>query len=192
MISKLNKEIKTINYSFSLFFENYVVLGRFSGAYGILGWIKVISFTEQRNNIISYQPWLVNLGHAWDFIYIEQWYFCRNNLIVKIKDINDRETAFSLRNKEINIHRFQLPELKDNEYYWNDLVGCDVYTIFGINLGKIIYLIETGSNDVLVVRGRNVMNFDIQEFLIPFIEGDIVRSVDIFNKIILIDWSILI
>ena len=47
-----------------------------------------------------------------------------------------------------------MPELEEGDYYWKDLMGCQVVTTEGYSLGKVIDMMETGSNDVLVIKAN--------------------------------------
>jgi 16S rRNA processing protein RimM len=68
--------------------------------------------------------------------------------------------------------RDQLPETDEGEYYWVDLIGLRVVTDDGAELGTLREIIETGSNDVYVVQGRE------KEYLIPAL-ADVVSSIDL-------------
>jgi len=70
--------------------------------------------------------------------------------------------------------------LEDNQYYWNDLIGLNVYLDDGKEIGVLSEIIETGSNDVLVVKGD-------KEILVPYIIGESVKKVIIEEKKIIID-----
>ena len=83
------------------------------------------------------------------------------------------------------------PHLDDGEFYWDDLVGCTVRVQDdegnALDLGTVNYLLETGANDVLVVRASET-SIDNRERLIPYIEDDVVLSVDLANAIIDVNW----
>lgn len=83
---------------------------------------------------------------------------------------------------EIGICRDQLPAPGAGEYYWNDLEGLEVRNLQGESLGVVDHLMETGANDVLVVRGE-------RERLIPFLQGQVVISVDLDEQRIQVDWD---
>ena len=70
--------------------------------------------------------------------------------------------------------------MEDNQYYWNDLIGLNVYLDDGKEIGVLSEIIETGSNDVLVVKGD-------KEILVPYIIGESVKKVIIEEKKIIID-----
>jgi 16S rRNA processing protein RimM len=80
------------------------------------------------------------------------------------------------------IRQAQLPELEADEYYWSDLIGLQVETIDAEPLGEIVSMLETGADDVMVLRGE-------RERLIPFVMDDIVTEVDLENRRIVVNWS---
>jgi 16S rRNA processing protein RimM len=106
------------------------------------------------------------------------------DVIIKLAGINTPEEARLLTGKLIAITRSQLPALDQNEYYWSDLIGLTVVNKDGTVYGKVAYLIETGSNDVLVVKGD-------KEHAIPYLYGSVVLNVDLEKQQILVDWELL-
>ena len=80
-----------------------------------------------------------------------------------------------------------VPELEDG-YYWADLMKCQVVTCDGVALGQVEQMLETGANDVLVVR-QKIAGSETRERLIPFILEDVIVSVDLSGHIITVDWD---
>ena len=76
-----------------------------------------------------------------------------------------------------------MPEISSESYYWADIIGFDVNSKDNINYGILDSFMETGSNDVMVVIGNSYRK------LIPFINNEVVKSVDIENKVIIVDWN---
>ena len=68
------------------------------------------------------------------------------------------------------------------ETHWDDLIGLSVVTLDGLPLGTVDHLIETGANDVLVVRGE-------RERLIPFIQGSVIAMIDLDARVMQVDWD---
>ena len=89
----------------------------------------------------------------------------------------------ALLGAEILIKRKQLPKPRTGEYYWADLVGLKVETAEGVGLGKVDHLIETGANDVLVVKDGDT------ERLIPFLQQHTVLKIDLEIGTITVDWD---
>jgi 16S rRNA processing protein RimM len=167
-----------------------VVVGRISGLFGVQGWVKVFSHTRPRENILQYQPWylaaketVVNRGTPhWVQIKLVSGRIQGKGIIVQLDGFTDRDAAAGLIGKEIAILRSQLPVLAQDEYYWSDLIGLKVVTDKGVSLGVVTSLMETGVNDVLVVKGE-------REHLIPYIRDDVVKSIDLSSGVVTVDWD---
>jgi 16S rRNA processing protein RimM len=103
--------------------------------------------------------------------------------VAKLADCNDRDAAERLRGLEIAVRRDQFSDyLAEGEYYWTDLEGMSVVTVDGQALGTVAHLFETGSNDVMVVRGD-------RERLIPYIWDQVVTEVDLVARQIRVNWD---
>ncbi|MBP9642715.1 MAG: ribosome maturation factor RimM, partial [Budvicia sp.] len=157
--------------------------------YGIRGWLRVFSSTEQSESIFDYQPWYIQQAGEWRVVELEGWKRHNQDLIIKLKGIDDREVANGLTNREIAVDSEQLPPLEDGDYYWKDLMGCRVVTTEGYELGKITDMMETGSNDVLVVRANLKDAFGAKERLIPFLDGQVIKKVDLTAQLVEVDWD---
>jgi len=123
-------------------------------------------------------------------INLEEWRYSNKELIIKIQNINDRKTAYFFNNLDIFVDSLQFPKLKKGEYYWKDLIGCQVITMFNCLLGIVIDLIKTGSNDVLIVQSfqNNYFN-NKKNIMIPFIKNLVIKNIDLLTNIIYIDWD---
>lgn len=157
-------------------------IGRISGLYGVRGWVKVYSHTEPKENLLAYAPWLLRKGGEWREIQVLEGAIRGKGIIARLEGIEDRDEARRLMDTEIFIRRSQLPHPGEGEYYWADLIGLRVITAADIDLGRVEELMETGSNDVLVVKGE-------RERLIPFILGQVVIDVDREQGVMRVDWD---
>lgn len=155
-----------------------IILGRVVGVYGVRGWLKVFSETSPLENIFSYSPWLVD-GEEHQVV---AWRAHGKGLVAQLTGYDDRDRARVLVGKAISIRRDQLPPPSAGEFYWADLQGLRVETREGVGLGKVSHLIETGANDVLVVRGA-------RERLLPFVWDQFVLDIDFESGRILVDWD---
>ncbi|MFG1173612.1 ribosome maturation factor RimM [Erwiniaceae bacterium CAU 1747] len=168
---------------------NPLILGKMGSAYGIRGWLKVFSSTEDAESIFDYQPWFIQRAGQWQLVELESWKRHNQDMIIKVKGIDDRDAAGLLTNCEIVVDSEQLPELDSGEYYWKDLMGCQVITTEGYELGKVIDMMETGSNDVMVVKANLKDAFGVQERLIPFLDEQVIKNVDLTTRTIKVDWD---
>ncbi len=157
-----------------------VALGYISAVHGIKGWVKVHSWTRPMEAILDYQPWL--LGEQEKSVKILDGRKQAKGLVACLPGIEDREQAIALVGQQIFVRRDQMPATAENEYYWSDLEGLEVRTSKGELLGTVERLMETGANDVLVIRGQ-------REHLVPFVQGQYVIRVDLDGGTIEVDWD---
>lgn len=163
-----------------------VTLGRVVGAYGVKGWVKVVSSTRPERNILDYSRWWIAKGEGYEAQLLEGRVHGRG-LIAQIsgKDglpVTDRNVSESLIGSEIQVERSALPPTREGEYYWHDLIGLKVQSEQGDALGEVTELTSNGAQDILVVRDSET------ERLIPFVQGPIIKSVDLDQRLIVADW----
>ena len=157
-------------------------MGEIAGPYGIKGWVRVVSYTEPLENLLDYRPWQLRQGDTWRAVEVVEARRHGKGLVVRLPNCDDRDSAARYSGTEIGIYRDQLPLPGDNEYYWDDLVGLQVVTLDGRELGIVDHLIETGANDVLVIKGE-------REHLVPFVPGQVIDAVDLAGGQIRVDWD---
>jgi 16S rRNA processing protein RimM len=160
--------------------DERVVLGHVAGVHGVRGWLKIHSYTDPRDAIFDYQPWL--LGESGVAITVLEGKVSGKYLLARLKDISSREDAEAIAGQEIVVVRESLPPLKDSEFYWADLVGLKVLNQDGSSLGQIREMLATGANDVMVVSGE-------RERLIPFVMNLYVSQVDLEQGVVRVDWD---
>ena len=165
-----------------------VQIGRIGGAYGLKGWVKVFSFTDPIDQILAYLPWQIRKGKRELEVKIEQCKTQGKGFVALVEGFSDRDQAESIVGYEIWIDRDRLPELDQDDYYWHELEGLDVFEQSGELFGQVDYLMETGANDVLVVK-PTPESIDDRERLIPFIEGDVVTRIDLESARIIVEWN---
>ena len=164
--------------------REYIPIGKIGATFGIKGWLKIISYTAETADILNYAPWYLEENQAWKPLKITAGKLHGKGIVVKMAGLDTPEQARLLTGKIIAINRSQLPALKKQEYYWSDLEGLTVINQHGDIIGKVAYLIETGSNDVLVVKGE-------KEFAIPYLPGDVVTSIDLSEQVMRVNWDII-
>ncbi|HYW92716.1 MAG TPA: ribosome maturation factor RimM [Gammaproteobacteria bacterium] len=162
--------------------ERRVVLGRVAGLFGVRGWVKVHSDTRPRENILDYPVWQLGGSGRWRSLRLIEGRVQGKGIVAHLEGCDDRDAAVALTGARIAVGRGELPPLAEGEYYWADLEGLRVRTIAGRELGCVGRLMETGANDVLVVRGE-------RERLIPFLPGRVVTEVDLDDGVMVVDWD---
>ncbi len=166
-----------------------LIVGQINGVFGVNGWVKVFSHTEPRKNILSYSPWLINFKGEWREMQLKNSKVQSGGktLVAQLDGVTDRDVAREYMGCDIAIYRAQLKH-SDDGWFWVDLIGCQVYTNTGIELGTVSEMVVTGAHDVL--RIQTVSDIQERDILIPFVVGQFVLSVDIDTKKIIVDWEL--
>jgi len=162
--------------------QQHISVGKISGIFGIKGWVKVFSFTDPRENILTYSPWLLKKDDRTKTLNVIDGQLQGKTIVAQLADIDDRDQAANLMGWDIFISRDQLPKAAKGEYYWSELIGLNVETIDGIQLGVVDSLLETGANDVVIVRGE-------RERVIPFLQGQTIIDVELDTGKLIVDWD---
>jgi len=164
--------------------EKWFNVGKLVNTHGIKGEARVVSktdFAEERykpgNKLFLFMPdnntpiELIVKTHrthkSFDLVSFEGY-----------ENMNDIE---KMKGGILKIHESQLAELADDEFYYHEIIGCTVYTLAGVEIGKVREILTPGANDVWVIKGNNN-----KEILIPYIV-DVVKKVDVNEKTIIID-----
>jgi len=150
-----------------------VLLGKVAATHGIRGQLAVVSFSGEFSTILSLPAVLLKgPENRMESFEVERAAVHRNRVLLTLKGFTNINEVLHLVGREFFARRDQLPPLDEGEFYWCDLIGLSVTTDEGETLGRIAEIIDTGSNDVYVVRGG------AKEYLIPALE-DIVVNVDL-------------
>ncbi len=150
-----------------------LVIGRVTKPHGIRGEVRVKPFTESVGTICGLvQVYIRRSGREEKMIRIVEARTHKNVVLLKFEGIIDRQGAEDLAGAEILARREWLPDLEEDEYYWADLIGLDVFDEQDRNLGKAVYIISAGADDIVVLEKNG------REILIPFRE-EIILEVDL-------------
>ena len=160
-----------------------ILVGRFHGAFGVKGEVKLESFTDPPERIFRYQPWTLRDAQGRERACEGARGRATNKgVVATIPDIADRDAADALRGTEVWVARSTLPPPAPGEYYWVDLEGLRVVNLEGVSFGTVSHLFSTGANDVLVAQGD-------RERMIPFVEPDYIKAVDFDAGVVTVDWD---
>lgn len=164
-----------------------VVIGKIGAPYGVKGWVKITTYTDEIQGVFDYSPWL--LGDELKEYTVDQWRTHNKGVVAKLIGVESRDDAESIKNLEISIKAEQLPQLAGDDYYWRDLVGMQVVTEQGYDLGAVKELFETGANDVMLVKANSNDAFGQKERMLPFLREQVIKTVDMQAKTIKVDWD---
>ena len=165
-----------------------VVIGKIVGVHGVKGWVKVYSYTEPMSNIFEYAECYLKRGQGVQAIEFDNGKRQGKGLIAHIKGVDDRDLAATYNQCDVLVAADALPALEQEDYYWHQLEGLKVVNLEGQLLGTVAHLLETGSNDVMVVKPCTG-SVDQRERLLPYLPGQFVIQVDLETKVIQVDWD---
>ena len=186
-----------------------IEIGRIADAWGIKGWFKVLPHSASPEALFSSKRWFLlppdrpmkpkrptEAAAAQQAVWTEP-------LLLSIKEakdhsgtvvacaqhIDDRTAAESLRGARIFVPRSSFPTAGDDEYYWVDLIGLQVFNREGLDLGQVRDLMSTGPQTVLVIEASSPSDDGKPvERMIPFVSA-FVDGVDLAGKRITVDWQ---
>ena len=157
--------------------KQYLEAGKIVTTHGIKGEVKIMPYCDSAELLAEFDRLFIGKNH--DEIIVERARVQKNMVIAKLEGINTPEEAEKLRNKMLFMHRNDL-ELDDDTYFIQDLIGMEVKDADSdVLYGKIADVMQTGANDVYVVRGEE------REYLVPAI-ADVVISTDLDSNIMTI------
>lgn len=165
-----------------------ITLGKLTSVFGIKGWVKVYSYTDPMENLLRYPQWQLRLQGKLTTIRQLEGRKHGKGLIAKLEGVDTPEAARLLAGAEILVGAEELPELPAGEYYWSQLLGLQVVNQHKQLLGRVHSLLETGANDVLVVRPCPG-SLDQQERLLPWLLPEVILEVDLSAAQIRVDWD---
>ena len=153
-------------------------VGKIVNTHSLKGEVKVISSTDfEEQRFEKGTELLITRGNqVVKEVTVESYRTHRNNLLVKFVGIDSIEEAEKLKNLQIKIDSENIGELEENEFYFHEIIGCEVFDENGKSLGEISEILTPGANDVWVIKSQNG-----KEILIPYIE-DVVKKIDVENK----------
>ncbi|WP_313990161.1 ribosome maturation factor RimM [Gemella morbillorum] len=153
-------------------------VGKIVNTHSLKGEVKVISSTDfEEERFKKGSKLLITRGNQLiREVVVQSYRNHKNFLLVKFEGIDSVEEAEKLKNLQIKINSDEVGELEENEFYFHQIIGCEVFDENDKNLGEIIDILTPGANDVWVIKGENG-----KEILIPYIE-DVVKKIDITSK----------
>ncbi len=155
---------------------DYIEIGKIINTHGVRGHVKVMPFTDYPERFRKMKSVFLQKrnGNVAEYA-IEEVKYVKNTVLLKLQGVNDMDAAQLLKDSLLVVERKDAVKLPKDTYYIFDLIDCKVYEQEAY-LGIVTDVLETGSNDVYVVKDENE-----KELLIPAL-GWVVLSVDIANK----------
>lgn len=159
---------------------DFLEVGKIINTHGLRGEVKIVTWTDSPEVFEEIGSVYVKSRTDSQKMTIKNVKYQKNNIIVKFAEIDSIEEAEKYKNAVLLAERESLGELPEGVYYIADLVKCMVFEENGKEIGALVDVFSTGSNDVYDIKRENKKNL-----LIPIIDG-VLKSVDIQNKKIVV------
>ena len=157
-----------------------ILIAKIQAHQGLKGWLKIYSYSETPEKFSKYSYFFIsNEENNYIQLKVEKIIFDKN-IKIKFENYNSREELEKYIGKYLYIENDQLDELEENQFYWEELIGLEVYLENDNKIGIVSDIIETGSNDVLVIQGN-------KEYLIPYLYGESIKKISLKDKKIIIN-----
>lgn len=153
-----------------------IIIGKLGKTRGLDGTLKIISLTDFENRFDDLKK--IKVGEK--ILSVEKISHIGGEIFVKFAGVNDRESAKLLTNKFLTVNRSDAAPLADDEFYFFDIIGCEVFD-GEKKIGTVKNILRTGSNDVLEISGA-------KEILIPALKS-VVREINLPEKKIFVDMT---
>jgi 16S rRNA processing protein RimM len=158
-----------------------IEVGRVIDAYGIRGWVKLAPFNDPRDSVLkTARRWWLPDGSS---LQIDRARTHGATVVAHPLGFEDRTAAERLRGLTVRVSRSDFPASAKDEYYWVDLVGCEVSNPRGEVLGVVDRVEDHGAHPILLLAGP-----EPSALMIPFVPEWIVE-VDIASRRIVADWE---
>ena len=131
--------------------EPEVVIGTVVAPFGIKGEVKVRIETDFPERFESLEEvWVQPKTGSGRVMGIENVRFHQGVVLIKFEGCDDRNCSEELRDSELKIDSSELMELESDQFYVDDIIGLDVYTVDGEHLGQVSEVLKGAANDVYV------------------------------------------
>ena len=164
--------------------ENLLLIGKVIRPHGLNGLLRILSYAGSEETFLKAGTVLLKSDQTglseYKVISITAH---KNAFLMKVDGISSLEDAEIYRGAEILIRKDTLRRENEDEYFWFELIGLKVCLDSGRFIGTLKEIINTGSNDIYVVKEGD------KEILVPALHG-VVLKIDLENKRMIIAGNI--
>ncbi|HEX4916788.1 MAG TPA: ribosome maturation factor RimM [Limnobacter sp.] len=187
--------------------DDLVELGRIGEPYGLKGWVNVLPSSEDPVVLLKAREWWISrlpvasegaVGRVArprpDHLIFESFRVLQvkahaDRLVAHLEGVEHRELAATFKGCRVHVPRSKFPAPADGEYYWVDLVGCQVSNPQGHDLGVVSQVVDHGAHPILVLKTPSEAEVPGGECLVPFVEAYVLQ-VDVVARRIVADWQL--
>lgn len=158
--------------------EKYLRVGVIANTHGVRGEVKVYPTTEDIKRFDYLKEAVIDTGKEKINVNVTGVKCFKNMVILKFEQYDNMDQVIPLKGMDLLVTRENAIPLAEGEHYIVDMIGCKIITDDGNTLGELTDVMQTGANDVYVVKTT-----DGKEVLLPAIKECVLEK-DIENKVI--------
>lgn len=171
--------------------DDLTPVGYVSGAYGIVGGIRVSPHSPEADALLNVKTWWLDKPtlHA---VTVRSAKLHGGDVVTTLVGLRDRDDAEALKGATVQVARSEFPALEEDEFYWSDLIGLDTVNLQGEALGKVTDMMHNGAQSILritPVADPSAPDVKAPERLVPYV-NQFVKTVSLENKLITLDWGL--
>lgn len=152
-------------------------VGKIVNTHGIRGELKVLPLTDfPEERFAKGSKLVIETGEGQLPVTVESARLHKNMYVVRLNDFTNINEVEKYKGTMLKVSSEYQTELSEDEFYFHQIVGCEVVTDEGETLGTIKEILTPGANDVWVVKANNG-----KEILLPYID-DVILHVDVVNQ----------
>lgn len=156
-------------------------VGKVVNTHGIYGEVKVLRISDfEERFTIGEKLYMVSGNTDPELLIIDGHRTHKNFDLLHFAGYDSINDVEQFKHAYLKVSEEQLAVLAENEYYYYEIIGCDVYTDTGKHIGAIKEILSPGANDVWVIQREKE-----KDVLIPYIE-EVVVHVDVSAKKVVI------
>ncbi|MCM3130351.1 MULTISPECIES: ribosome maturation factor RimM [unclassified Paenibacillus] len=152
-------------------------VGKIVNTHGIHGELKVLPLTDfPEERFAKGSKLVIDTGEGHLPVTVESARLHKNMYVVRLNDFTNINEVEKYKGTMLKVSSEYQSELSEDEFYFHQIVGCEVVTDEGETLGTIKEILTPGANDVWVVKANNG-----KEILLPYID-EVILHVDVVNQ----------
>jgi len=137
--------------------DKYICIAAVAGAFGVKGEIKLKTFTDKPESIMSYGSLLSIDGEI--LLTPQSYKSLKGGLALMCKEIVTRDQAEALKSTKLYVKRNCLPKTEEDEFYLIDLIGMEVKTVDGKRMGSVVGTEDFGAGVLLEIKPKDSVSF---------------------------------
>lgn len=152
--------------------EKYLRVGVITSTHGVHGEVKVYPTTDDVRRFDYLKDVVLDTKKGYMELQVTGVKYFKNMVILRFKQFDNVDQVIPYKGMDLLVTRENAVPLEEGEYFIVDMVGCKIITDEGENFGELVDVMQTGANDVYVVKTH-----EGKEVLLPAIDECVLEKI---------------